>query len=248
MAWWAASRWRKEMKYRPILMSAPMVRASLDGTKTQTRRIVKGERAARGLESGWHLKPYGFVTDQQFIKAACPYGQPGDRLWVREAWMPDPPRDGKWGYTEWAGCRIGQIAAVPDRFRKPEFCNYRASWPHKEDNLRWTPGIHMPRWASRITLEVTGVRVERLQDISEADSMAEGIERLPDPVIDGGWSGPNRFTLKGMGAGACTGLVSWNAPTATELYQRLWTEINGPGSWDANPWVWVIDFQPAPPG
>jgi hypothetical protein len=180
-----------------------------------------------------------------------PYGQPGDRLWVREAWRPDPPCDGTWGYTAWAGCREGQIAAVPEQFRKPEFCNYRASWPHGSDGLRWTPGIHMPRWASRITLEVTGVRVERLQDISEADALAEGI------------------ACRGA---AChiEGEHGFAAPTAVEVYRQLWEAINSTNrptlpsntsskryarvkkwlethpdtsGWDANPWVWCISFR-----
>lgn len=198
------------MAERPILMSAPMVRALIEGTKTQTRRVVADRHLAQidlsrtPCRANWS-KP-------------MPYGQPGDRLWVRETWMPDPPCDGTWGYTAWAGSRIGQISAVPERFRKPEFCNYRATWPHKEDGMRWTPGIHMPRWASRITLEVTGVRVERLQDISTSDAEAEG------------WPGPDAENS-----------ISSTYPIA--WYSKLWEEINGPGSWTANPWVWCVAFR-----
>lgn len=200
------------MKERPILFSGPMVRALLTGTKTQTRRVVKPQpRTVDG------------VTDWKSVR--CPYGQPGDRLWVREAWMPDPPCDGTWGYTEWAGCRIGKIAAVPEQFRNPEFCNYRATWPSKDHGLRWTPGIHMPRWASRITLEVTGVRVERLRDISESDAQAEGIEKTKH----GFWST--------YGQADCNATYS---PVAS--YRCLWESINGDGSWEANPWVWVVEW------
>lgn len=213
------------MKERPILFSKPMVRALMGGTKTQTRRIAKG---CNFVSSGG--APLNF-TDDDIKDVLCPYGQPGDRLWVREAWSHDA--------ESLDHCR----ASAEDAMGGGAYGPYYRATESAPDTLRWRPSIHMPRWASRITLLITSVRVERLQDISEADAMAEGIERLPDPVIDGGWSGPNRFTLKGMGAGACAGLVSWNAPTATELYQRLWTEINGPGSWDANPWVWVVEFK-----
>lgn len=202
------------MKERPILFSAPMVRAILTGTKSQTRRVVKPTpQTVRNHRSAvWDGDPAELMKLLTTAGRRCPYGQPGDRLWVREAWMPDPPCDGTWGYTAWAGSRIGQIAAVPERFQHPAFCNYRASWLHGTDGLRWTPGIHMPRWASRITLEVTEVRVERLQDISEADAQAEGV--YTDP--------------------ACP---------AYDAYAQLWDEINGPGSWEANPWVWAVSFK-----
>lgn len=218
------------MKERPILFSAPMVRAILAGTKSQTRRVVKPVPST--LVDGFYLpfkdEPnnwHGFGGDLIHWYGSCPYGQPGDRLWVRETWMPDPPCDGTWGYTAWAGCREGQIAAVPEQFRKPEFCNYRASWPHKEDGMRWTPAIHMPRWASRITLEVTGVRVERLQDISEADALAEGIVQLRD----GGF---------GLPAGE-----HYHAADPRISYWSLWEHINGTGSVEANPWVWCVAFR-----
>lgn len=102
----------------------------------------------------------------------------------------------------------------------------------------------MPRVRSRLTLEITEIRVQRLQEISEVDAIAEGIERLPDPV-SGSWSGPNRYTLRRMPP---DGLSSWNAPTAVDLYRRLFESINGPGSWDANPWAWVLTYKAAPNG
>lgn len=214
------------MKERPILFSAPMVRACLDDTKSQTRRALRVQPpvGTEWMNTYHHPKdaerPYwwaGAGGDLLDFSTPCPYGQPGDRLWVRESWMPDPPCDGTWGYTAWAGSRIGQIAAVPERFQHPAFCNYRASWLHGTDGLRWTPGIHMPRWASRITLEVTSVRVERLQDISEKDAWAEGCEGYDDDVT-GGKSGYSEF-------------------------HDLWEQINGPESWAANPWVWCVSFR-----
>jgi hypothetical protein len=218
------------MKERPILFSGPMVRAILSGAKTQTRRVVKSQPSSEAGEifTGWyhptvidrhgdeHPGPetYGAWTADGEWGMRCPYGQPGDRLWVRESWAPDPPCDGTWGYTSWAGCREGQIAGVPDRFRSPKHCIYSAEWSGTP--LRWTPSIHMPRWASRILLEVTGVRVERLQDISEADAVAEGVK--------------NSLHLPG-------------GRFANENFAHLWWTINGDGSWDSNPWVWVIDFK-----
>ena len=199
-------------KERPIIFSAPMVRALLSGEKTQTRRAMK-LKPHQQIEERDDGTPWPWMHDGERDADAwlsCPYGQPGDRLWVRESWSPDPPDVDGWGYTAWAGCREGQIAGVPERFRHPRFCNYAADWLHGP--IRWTPSIHMPRWASRITLEVTSVRVERLQDISEADAAAEGVHTDPDcPAYD--------------------------------AYQALWEQINGKGSWDANPWVWVLDFK-----
>ena len=211
------------MKERPMLFSAPMVRAILDGRKTVTRRIVK----ARDLE--WMDVHQGLREPDNAER--CPYGQPGDRLWVRESWSPDPPDVDGWGYTAWAGCREGQIAGVPERFRHPRFCNYAADWLHGP--IRWTPSIHMPRWASRITLEVTGVLVERLQDISEKDAQAEGIERTED------FFGCPCWRVYGEPDGA--DVVAPDDPIGS--YRSLWELINGPGSWEQNPFVWVINFR-----
>lgn len=254
------------MTERPILFSAPMVRAILAGTKTQTRRVVKlGDRLCRFDADG-----YSAVTDDTIIKVSwdshsiaklipCPYGQPGDMLWVRETSRAHELTDKEaeadtFGVIERLGLEVppcgldGVVYAADNAFREIE--------NSREASERWmkmsayrgmqgatVPAIHMPRWASRITLEVTGVRVERLQDISEADALAEGISRLAPPAPPHEWSGLNRFTLNGMGSGFCAGSVSWNSPTAEALYLRLWEDIHGPGSWEANPWVWVVEFK-----
>jgi hypothetical protein len=199
-----------------------MVRALLAGTKTQTRRVVKGERASRGMESGWFLKPYGFLNDRQFAAAACPYGQPGDRLWVRETWMPDAPRNGEWADTSFYGCGMSPLSEIPECYRKPWHCLHRATYDGCE-LVGWKPSIHMPRWACRVVLEITGVRVERLQDISNEDARAEGV--LPKYADD------------------CVALG--HPYNAIHLYRELWGHINGAGSWDANPWVWVVEFKRA---
>lgn len=190
------------MKERPILFSGPMVRAILDGSKTQTRRVAKHPLAQAAVRINSYKGQSEFdciLPDGTGGIIQCPYGNPGDRLWVRETWAHE--RDG-------TGC--------PD----DTGVLYRATdpgWDDEGTGLRWRPSIYMPRWASRITLEITAVRVERLQSISEADARAEGVT-------------PNAFEQTSDNWGGV-------------LYRRLWEQINGPGSWHANPWVWAITFQ-----
>lgn len=203
------------MKERPILFSAPMVSALLDGSKTQTRRIAKfpeGTTAAEwvvnkqavpdGIYTGWVIDTPAPLS----LPRKCPYGQPGDQLWVREAWRT---------YASLDGIRPREIAPGAGIQYEALGTNLPGD---KGDYLlgmgKYRPSMFMPRLASRITLEVVDVRVERLQDISEADAEAEG------------WTGPilGRYT-------------------AYHWYLELWESINGKGSWDANPWVWVIEFR-----
>lgn len=206
------------MKERSIIFSAPMVRAILSGAKTQTRRLFRPQPEYRhGV-----LFPQGSSTgySPSLLAGACPYGLPGDRLWVRETW-------GAWPHM------MGGVQPETLRYRADgEYQNERGTW-------RWRPSIHMPRWASRITLEITDVRVERLQDISEADAVAEGVRRgdgkwhaLGDGeavfLDEFGWFAPERYTRH-------------NAPR--HAFREAWEIINGPGSWNANPWVWVIEFK-----
>lgn len=199
------------MKERPILFSAPMVRAILDGRKTQTRRVVKPQPSPELLaDYAWIRATRGSArTDAQMLSDClpCPYGQPGDRLWVRETWA----------YS------IHALAA--ERDEDGPFV-YAATNHGTQGRLcdRWRPSIHMPRAASRITLEITAVRVERLQDISEADAIAEGI-------------------VAAKGGGYHLADTTHYGATAVDAYASLFEHINGPGSWDANPYVWVIEFK-----
>ncbi|MCO6445826.1 MAG: hypothetical protein J5J04_17280 [Anaerolineae bacterium] len=248
---------------RPILFSAPMVRAILDGRKTQTRRIVRGQDAA------WsHLAPEWDVNGDEFFMVAgekednglrkiinavrCPYGQPGDRLWVREKWRIGAWNEdkGAWAIDYFDGPRREWLTDPDDddgeRFNAmwQQCCDElhakgiypsdggdrtepRYHWKPGESPLRWRPSIHMPRWASRITLEIAAVRVERLQDISEADARAEGI-------TDGGCLNCGQHEPCG-----CNN----PAPAPRDTFAGLWREINGDGAWDANPWVWVVEFR-----
>ena len=192
------------MKERPIIFSGAMVRALLAGTKTQTRRVVKPLPITLNRDTNSLEVDDENIANGRFAKQVpCPYGQPGDRLWVREArwWFKDEP-DHETGY-------------YPPKLTV-EDVEYRADG----DDVRkvWRPSIFMPRWASRITLEVTSVRVERLQDISPNDCIAEGA-----------WPVAHRELGRGH--------------EAVAAYQALWESINGPGSWDANPWVWVVEFR-----
>ena len=207
-----------EPKGRPILFNDEMVRAIRDGTKTQTRRIVKPQ-PVKHMNGGasWYgkgIRCSGLEENLLYSLAddSCPLGRIGDRIWVREAFeiTPNPSELGLTKDdlpTTWDACMedAGKV-----RYRASQYTSITG---------RWKPSIHMPRWASRITLEITGVRVERLNEISEADAEAEGVaflRRVPD--MD-------------------------ESMTAKELYWILWDSIYGNGSWESNPYVWVIEFK-----
>ncbi|NWF45424.1 hypothetical protein F3K02_09210 [Hydrogenophaga sp. D2P1] len=212
------------MKERPILFSKPMVLALLSGTKTQTRRVVKPSDLA------WMDEHQGLREPDNAIR--CPYGQPGDHLWVREtffAWGRWETRfSAKKGRDEWhfidmtLECGQSYLYAADGVSDTKAFIKRRGG----VEPMYWKrPAIFMPRAACRITLELTGVRVDRLQDISEADAKAEGIHQQPTT----GW-----FSVPGI-SGAGT--------TARAAYALLWNSINGAGSWDSNPWVWCVEFK-----
>lgn len=199
---------------RPILFSAPMIRALHDGSKTQTRRVVH----ARHLPAITNLTAMFLAGD--WDKRPMPYGAPGDLLWVRETW------------------------AVPHQYdgHKPSYIPISARVHFQADGklggLLKRPSLFMPRWASRLTLQLTDVRVERLQDISEQDAMAEGVTKVRDACN----------VIKGFDYDK-SGLCHSNAVTP---FSKLWEEINGPGqmvgdefvsAWDANPWVWALTFR-----
>lgn len=219
------------MKETGLIFKSPLVRAILEGRKTQTRRVVKRLPLRINRDANAMEIDVANIENGEFAKRVpCPMGKPGDRIYVREKWNPDPPCDGTWCYTQWAGCRQGQIEGVPERFRSPEHCNFEASW--QGSPMTWTPSIHMPKWAARIWLEVTGVRVERLQDISEKDAIAEGIERTEDFFDCPCWR--DYSEPEGPDASVCP-----DDPIGS--FQTLWESTGG--DWAANPWVWVVDFK-----
>lgn len=225
-----------EIKERPILFSAPMVRAILEGRKTVTRRPVKVQpfdlswsrhnhrieytagRAENGDEvDGFHA--YSTRSGGEW-SAKFPYGQPGDRLWVREAWAAD-----------------AQLDAIPPReLSQGEPIRYPADGTTRQTGCsmitpgKTRPSIHMPRWTSRILLEITEVRVERLQDITPEQVTAEGVSTRGEAMWGGQW---------------------WvDAPQqaiedARKDFADLWTSTGG--DWNANPWVWVVEFKRVTP-
>lgn len=224
-----------EIKERPILFSAPMVQAILEGRKTMTRRLFKYNGMGQHHEpiphhvckdgggdwiawsgGGDKLSP-NFDWDKKTLELypngggiKCPYGKPGDRLWVRETWG-----------NEYGGGYL-----------------YKASHEHMTpgDN-RWRPSIHMPRAASRILLEITDVRVERVHDISEADAISEGVESW---VEDRMKSRPTHYKIYYQTNPKDPDFYS---STAKVSFETLWQSINGPESWNENPFVWVITFK-----
>lgn len=227
------------MRELPILFNDEMVRAIVEGRKTQTRRIIKpaptdnaaklynNDIVAHDLECDDTGGSFGFgFWDEDGNMWKCPFGRPGDRLYVREAWQVDAPCDGTWSHTAFYGCRDSPLSDIPERFRTPDHCLFRAGYT-ENFRINWRPSIHMPRWASRITLEVKAVRVERLQDISEADARAEGI-------IDEGCLNCGMPETCGCGN---------PSPDARDAFVYLWKSIHGAESWAANPWVWVIEFE-----
>jgi hypothetical protein len=202
------------MKEYPILFSASMVKAILDGTKTQTRRVVKPRGVSDDVAQWLHAMAKG-------VDMPCPYGKPGDVLWVREAW----------DFRHWGEpgnpFRV-MVSYGADGFQK--LCQSPHDWnPMLYNQPRWRPSIHMPRWACRIELEIVSVRAERVQEITRNDAKAEGANFVWR------WDASRKPELHKRGL--------LNPYIAN--YSVLWDEINekrGFG-WNVNPFVWVIEFQ-----
>jgi hypothetical protein len=237
------------VKERPILFSGEMVRAILDGRKTQTRRKMKpqpapltSDAATLGIpatEGDWAFSygngPSFRVSskrngpDNWAVDCPCPYGLPGDRLWVREAWQ----ITGRLGteYAVWypAG---GEAVGIDVGFEGPS-----PKWDAMIHDDRVRPSIHMPRWACRLTLEITDVRVERLHEISEADAIAEGVLAWRES-----WTTTQAATAALFASVSRLATKSDSVPVW--LFHQLWESINGHESLLANPWVWVISFKP----
>lgn len=186
-----------EVKERPIIFSGPMVRAILAGRKTQTRRVMSPQPVQADNLFHWHKTAWdigGALVSDSAPVDFCPYGQPGDRLWVRETWC---------------------LTAAPCTLYRADDKRDQQYW----SLLKWKPSIFMPRRASRLTLEIVAVRVERLQDITEDDAVAEGCQ----PWMKNGQM----------------------VDTAASDFVHLWSDINEKRgySWESNPWVWVIEFR-----
>lgn len=225
----------EQIKERPILFSATMVRAILEGRKTVTRREVKKQAALDCLAAGFEPAFLALPGNSDL----CPYGRQGDRLWVRETWgVISHDFDEQGNMIDWKPDRPATaIHELP--FGRGYYSGHviyradgEAEWAGDDDGggdtrSAWHPSIHMPRAASRILLEITDVRVERLQAISRADIRAEGLQCPAELASDD--VSPN--------------YRDWY-PTA---WRELWESINGPDSWNANPWVWVVEFKQVTP-
>lgn len=197
------------MKMRPILFSTAMVQAILVGRKTQTRRVVKPRSYITDVVDGVAYE----MTEDDSQPINCPYGQPGDILWVRETW-----------------CYVMLFHAhdLLEGSRDRNLYVYKTSfhedwmeYAKEKYGYKWRPSIHMPFAAARIFLRIKSVRVEKLQDISGQDAIHEGVA-MPT------------YSPASL-------LENWR--TAKELFNSLWQSINGPESWNANPWVWVVEFE-----
>lgn len=185
------------VRERPILFSGPMIRAILDGRKTQTRRVIKPQPVGAWAAPG---------------KTACPYGVPGDRLWVRETWRPSQTGEG-------SRCPAWYAADGADG-----------------EHVRWKPSIFMPRWASRITLEITRIDVRRVQDVG-TDALAEGVE------LTEFWT-PKEVEGRPFEEKWWDDFYFWSHYPLV-AFRKLWDSINANRGfgWDVNPWVWVVEFR-----
>ncbi|MCQ4186514.1 hypothetical protein FK515_22800 [Klebsiella pneumoniae] len=211
------------MKERGMIFNGEMVRAILDGRKTQTRRIIKPQPEATlsgSLSGKWLSRPLNglLLPKIEDIAIHCPFGVVGDRIWVRETW---------------ARYNIDQNSHdIAYRATTPE------DWPEEG---RWRPSIHMPRWASRIMLEITDVRVERLNSINEHDAIAEGLAEISKDWRTYKYGVPDRDGYPGTDDCGWP-WHEWECYPIS-AYSKLWESIYGADSWQANPWVWVIEFK-----
>lgn len=218
------------MKERPILFSGAMVRAILSGRKTQTRRACKVPVWTDVGDIPKHCTRYGNVA----LPMRCPYGDVGDRLWVRETWSDDAlcmyPCPSVWyRATDSIDRNDGHTCPKESRGR---YANCLACWEKREGRkFKWKPSIFMKRPHCRIVLEIVAVRVERLQDITGQDAIAEGVQPYVTQTATCTITSYHDY------------LTGKHDRAARNSYETLWQSIDGPGSWAANPWVWVVEFR-----
>lgn len=206
---------------KPLLCNAEMVRAILDGRKTNTRRPMEPQPDGK-LEvlGGCDDFMLGGTHGKKSSVWRCPFGKPGDRLWVRECFAVVPHVNDNGSKHKAKGDGTG--------------VTWRADWNGNPSGFKWKPSIHMPRWASRINLEITDVRVERVQEISKEDAIAEGIESQPRRYgKDLDWKYYGKWLEKHNQWSSCP----------INSFESLWNAIYGVNAWDLNPWVWVVAFK-----
>lgn len=233
------------MKERGMIFNAEMVRAILDGRKTQTRRVISNRHLhlidIASQVGECHPLESDDVNSQGYYREHCPFGMVGDHLWVRETFAILGNEDGcaidwnenliKEGGKEAARIYRASCEQLPGNYGLwsiPDIADWKPHTWNVQYEGNWVPSIHMPRWASRITLEITDVRVERLNGISLEDAKAEGVKPAGKLLPDS----PESFLTPGG-----------DFATSQVAFQRLWESIYGEENWQANPWVWVIEFK-----
>lgn len=241
-----------KIKERGIFFNGEMVRAILDGRKTQTRRVIKNQREG----DCWSVKPTldprhsGHTHDWWLPKGtlpysalpSCPFGKVGDRLWVREAWS-DVNYEGSTALAYRADGELKSINEDDGDDSDPNFEKYQfANWyPNLIEGTegKWRPSIHMPRWASRITLEITDIRVERLHGINEEDAKAEGVRQGVRKINH---EADNELIYCNYLASKLDDASEW-FDSPIDSFLSLWESIYGAESWQHGPWVWVVEFK-----
>lgn len=221
---------------RPMIFNSEMVRAILDGRKTQTRRVIKPQPKFKYHKvcnkEVWCWKQYvwgkdGLSPNVLSIGSNCPYGKVGDVLWVKE----------KYRVASLVSSNCDGTTTFDIQFADDSYKRVSEIEPSSKPAGRWYSSIFMPKWATRIWLEITGIRVERVQDISEKDAKAEGIKPYPNDIP---------ITVQGIGAG-CEGYIAEVGKLTKHklAFCELWDSINAKRGfgWDKNPWVWVIEFK-----
>lgn len=224
------------MSERPILFNGEMVRAILAGTKTQTRRpvVLEDFKASdtTGCDFAYRDKRslWDDVTTARLIEKRCPFGMPGDTLWVRETWAAYTTPTYEYGECDEIECSPRDMRVDGVQWVRREDVVYQADGASSPS--KWRPSIHMPRWASRLSLRVTDVRVQRVQDIIEADARAEGVQSFFE-----------RFTSIGRDQCITSGERAIDAPSRAS-FACTWDDIYGDKApWSASPWVWAVSFE-----
>ncbi|WYX32169.1 hypothetical protein WJ976_13000 [Achromobacter denitrificans] len=205
------------MKERPIIFNGAMVRAVQAGDKNQTRRVVKPWAPRLGVDAV--PADVSYLPDFTCYRATCPYGQPGDRLWIRETVRAEEQPGGLDGVRY-----LADNAFLPIENTSAAADAWLTLHRYRGKRGATVPPIHMPRWACRLVLEVARVRIERLQAINHVDAIAEGVGLNPS-------------------AEDVTMTTAAGETLPRVMFRALWEQINGAGAWDANPWVWVVEFR-----
>lgn len=229
------------VKENPLFLNPPMVRAVLDGRKSQTRRVMKPQPEVRPGSGGKHWWPamacQAMLTIEDFAlpghegmaAGACPHGGRQDRMWVREAMEIDERSGAKVALSRYSA------DGAPVILSGCEDKAFNGTIAHWSYTRRTRPSIHMPRWACRLVLEIVDVRIERLHDITEVDAVAEGVGLVTDRMPSVAAYGMYYFQMP-------DGKMHYS-DSAVDLFKRFWMMMDGAESWDANPWVWALEFK-----